>query len=107
MMELIDPICEAKVNPYLGKHVCVVLLDGTTIYGTLGGLKGEQLMLNSCFGGEAAATANAKQSQLKRKREKARTTAFGYPYGPYPYGGALALDLALIALLFAIPFFFI
>lgn len=112
-MELINPICDTNVRPHLGKHVCVVLLDGTTIYGTLGGLNGEQLILKSCLeGGEVVSTNSSKaKAQLQKKHKKAQTAAFGgyygYPYGGYPYGGGFALDLALIALLFAIPFLWI
>jgi small nuclear ribonucleoprotein (snRNP)-like protein len=110
-VQLIDPICDANIKPYLGKHVCVVLTDGTTIYGTLGGLNGQQLMLKSCLeGGEVVSTNSVKaKSQLKKKQEQAKTSALGAPYGygGYPYGAGFGLDLALIALLFAIPFLWI
>lgn len=108
-MELINPICDEKLRPHLGKHVCVVLVDGTTIYGTLDGLNGQQLMLKSCFAdGEPLSTNSAKaKAQLTKKGKKAQTSAWGYPYGGYGYGGAWGLDLALIALLFAIPFLWI
>lgn len=108
-MELIDPICDEKIRPHLGKHVCVVLVDGTTIYGTLDGLNGGQLMLKSCLaGGEAVSTNSAKaKAQLTKRHKKAQTSAFGGGfYGP-GYGAGFGLDLALIALLFAIPFLFI
>lgn len=111
-MELINPICDEKLRPHMGKHVCVVLVDGTTIYGTLDGLNGQQLMLKSCFaGGEAVSTNSTKaKAQLSKKQKTAQTSAFGgYPYGGgFGYGGgAWGLDLALIALLFAIPFLWI
>lgn len=111
-MELINPICDANLKPHLGKHVCVVLVDGTTIYATLDSLNGQQLMLRSCIpGGETVSTNSVKaKSQLEKKHKKAQTSAFGgygYGYGGYPYGGGFGLDLALIALLFAIPFLWI
>lgn len=109
-MELINPICDEKLRPHVGKHVCVVLVDGTTIYGTLDGLNGQQLMLKSCFaGGEGVSTNSAKaKTQLAKKQKPVQTSAFGgYPYGGFGYGGGFGLDLALIALLFAIPFLWI
>lgn len=114
-MELLSPICDAKLKPHLGKHVCVILHDGTTIYGTLGGLNGQQLMLGSCLQGAEALSTNAVQakSQLQKNSKKAKVNALGAPgpgLGGYPgfgYPGQFGLDLALIALLFAIPFLWI
>lgn len=109
-MELITPICDEKLRPHLGKHVCVVLVDGTTLYGTLEGLNGQQLMLKSCFaGGETVSTNGSKaKAQLSKKQKTVQTSAVGgYPYGGYPYGAGFGLELALIALLFAIPFLWI
>lgn len=107
-MQPIHPICEETVKPHMGKHVCVVLTDGTEVYGTLGGLQGNQLVLNSCYpGGEGIATSSTKgKGRSKSKGKQVRTSGFGY-YPPYPYGGALLLDLALIAFLFAVPFLWI
>ncbi|MDF2922704.1 MAG: hypothetical protein K0R57_1618 [Paenibacillaceae bacterium] len=106
-MELINPICDAGVKPHIGKHVCVVLVDGTTIYGTLGGLNGQQLMLRSCLEtGEALSTNGVKaKAQLEKRGKKVKVSGFGYP--GYGHHRELGLDLALIALLFAIPFLWI
>ncbi|MNC30428.1 hypothetical protein D3C75_787110 [compost metagenome] len=104
-MELITPICDEKIRPHMGKHVCVVLVDGTTIYGTLDGLNGQQLMLKSCYaGGEGVSTNSTKaKAQLSKKQKTVQTSALGVPFG----GAGFGLDLALIALLFAIPFLWI
>jgi hypothetical protein len=108
-MHHIHPICNDTIKPHMGKHVCVVLLDGTEVYGTLGGLEGNQLVLNSCFPcdeGGAANIAGAK-GKGKGRGKQAQTSAYGF-YGPIqPYGGRFLFDLALIAFLFAIPFFFV
>lgn len=104
-MELITPICDEKIRPHVGKHVCVVLVDGTTIYGTLDGLNGQKLMLKSCFAGGGGLSTNSvtAKNQLAKKQKNAKTSAFGFP----GFGTGLGLDLALIALLFAIPFLWI
>lgn len=110
-MQLIDPICEANCKPHIGKPVCVVMVDGTTIYGTLGGLKGDKLTLRSSLGaGEGEEITTNQLKEKKGKGKKAQTKALGparYPYPAYPYPGELVLDLALIALLFLIPFVWI
>ena len=83
---------------HVGKPVCVVLQDGTHVYGMLGGLHDGKLMLYRAVQGPGRLSVSA----AKAKRAlRAKTKAFGY--GPY-YPGAYAVDAALVALLFALPF---
>jgi hypothetical protein len=85
---------------HVGKPVCVVLQDGTHVYGVLGGLQDGKLMLYRAVQGPGRLSVSA----AKAKRAlRAKTKAFGYGYGPY-YPGAYAVDAALVALLFALPF---
>jgi hypothetical protein len=111
-MQLISAINEQSIAPYIGKPVCVVLCDGSHYQGCLGGIRNGQLYLT---GGAACAetlstSAVKAKSQLSKMAAKAKISAFGYGYGyggyGYPYGG-YAWDVALISLLFLLPFFFI
>lgn len=109
-MHLIDPITEDGVKDHIGKPVCVVLKDGTHLYGELVGLNGTQLSVKSAEAGEGTLSTNSVKAKaaLEKTAKKAaqgKTSAVaGFP--PFA-GGVLALELALIALLFVIPFFFI
>ena len=118
-MYRIYPISEETVKPHCGNLVCAIMHDGTRHYGILNRMECGQLILN-----EESPTVET-LSALKRKSKsgvksnrpnktsnkvKAEIQAFGfgggfgggYPYG-YGYGGGrLALDLAAIALLFAV-----
>lgn len=113
-MHAINPINIQNVSPHIGKSACVVLQNGTCYYGTISGIDGGRLLLNGATRGVYTLSTNVKkaQSQLLKKQNKSKTSAFGYGgfgYGGYGggYGGAYALDLALITLLFLIPFFWI
>lgn len=108
-MQQISPISSETIAPYVGRPVCVVLQDESCYYGYLGGIQGGQLMLN---GGAATATtlstnAHKANTQLVKIADKAKTSAYGYGYGGYGFGGGYGLELATIALLFLLPFFFI
>lgn len=130
-MERIYPICEEKIRPYIGKTVCAVLHDGTWIQGCVTNVDGQNLHLSfEPSGGNISSQGKkGKVKQLPKKGKKALTSKkrgskkadvssfypSPYPY-PYPYGygygygwgaGAFAISLALIAALFATPFFFI
>jgi hypothetical protein len=98
-MEFISPINTETCASYYGKPVCAVLHDGSRVYGYLNKVENGQLLLSH------QPTLTGATSQLK-KSKKAQTSAV-YPYPPYGHfpGGILALELALIALLFAVPFF--
>jgi len=92
------------------------LKDGTHVYGILGGMNDGKLILHRAMRGPGKVAVNAAQVRrtLSAKAKSARTKArsgpktkafFGYPY--YPYPGPYVVDAALIALLFALPFFLI
>jgi hypothetical protein len=95
-MEIISPINAETCRSYVGKPVCAVLHDGSRYYGYVHGVEDGRLLLS--YEPQAAVTSAKKKSKNKKK---ASTQAF---FGPYGYGGLFALDLALIALLFALPF---
>jgi len=104
----ISPICAETVAPHIGRRVCVVMNDGTEHIGVLCGIGDGKLYLEP--DGGLTLSARKKDRRNPSKRGKVRTKAFwGYPY-PYPYGfgwGIAAFDIALIATLFLLPFFFI
>ncbi|HZG84537.1 hypothetical protein [Paenibacillus sp.] len=106
------PVREEHVHHFKNRYVGVVLMDGTRHYGVVTGCENGRLILN----GQAEASAG------KRKRKKAGVRAksgnktatkallppppppFVPPFGPFvpPVGPRLVLDLATIALLFAL-----
>lgn len=122
-MERIFPLQEDVIHQYCGFPVCVVMNDGTRHVGILSSCQGGRVLLNADAGGGAEAMlAKAQPKDSKKKKggkgnkednhksgqSQAQTQAYPYDpyyYGPqpyYPWGGALALDLALIAFLFLI-----
>ena len=100
-MEIISPVTADSCSSYIGKPVCAVLHDGSRYYGFLQAVENEQLILR--FQEETAAATSSKK---RKNKSDAKTNAFN-PYPPYGYfpRGTIALELALIALLFAVPFF--
>ena len=98
-----------------GRPVCAVLKDGTHVYGILGGMHYGKLILHRAARGPGKVAVNAARmrrrlaAQAKTRTKTsagAKTKGFvGYPY--YPYPGPYAVDAALVALLFALPFFLI
>lgn len=98
-MDIISPINAETCSSYYGKPVCAVLYDGTRVYGYLKSVDDGRLLLSD-------RSETAETSSRLRKGKKAKTSAY-YPYSPFGIfpGGVLALELALIALLFAVPFF--
>lgn len=107
-MEIINPVSAATVQPYIGRPVCAVLHDGSHVYGVLGGCDGTTLTLNPYTGDGAGPGVLTTKSFARKTRQskKATTSAFGFPFNPF-VTRTIALELALIAFLFAIPFFFI
>ncbi|WP_199615239.1 hypothetical protein [Paenibacillus alkalitolerans] len=108
-MELIAPVSTQKCAPYIGKPVCAVLHDGSHVFGYLQRVDGGKLILSgSALGEGTVSVSKAKaKKQLKQKMDKAQTNFYSpYFYPPYFSPGLFALDLALIALLFTVPFFF-
>ncbi len=98
----ISPICAETVTPHIGRRVCVVMNDGVRHVGFLRGIDGGKLYLEPDDGLTLASVK--KNTRKNPRRGKARTTAlWGYPFG----WGFAAFDIALIATLFLLPFFFI
>lgn len=104
-MQAISPIHAEAISPYIGRQVCAVLHDGSCIYGTITGVDGGHLLLGGATQGAYTLSTNEKKAKsqiINRNKAKAKTKAFGYPFG-----GAYALSLALISLLFLVPFFWV
>ncbi|TLS50969.1 hypothetical protein FE782_18150 [Paenibacillus antri] len=100
-LQEIQEIQLESCHQHVGSPVCAVLRDGTHVYGILGGLHDGKLILHRAARGPGKLAV----SSAKAKRAlRAKTKAFGY--GPY-YPGAYAVDAALVALLFTLPFLFI
>lgn len=64
-MHRIHPVCEETVSPHVGRPVCLVMRDGTHMYGTLGGCRDGKVYLNECFQGPRLSSVQSKQ-QLRR-----------------------------------------
>ncbi|CAG7649007.1 hypothetical protein ACFQI7_27135 [Paenibacillus allorhizosphaerae] len=108
-MKAIYPISAEKCRPFYGKPVCIFLKDGSEIFGTLSRVDGQKLILNE---GPATAAAKAKASKtavLSKKaasrkarpaNESARTFGPGVFPGFRPFGGAIVLDLPIVARVF-------
>jgi small nuclear ribonucleoprotein (snRNP)-like protein len=106
-MHLEYPVREEHARLFLNRPVGVVLTDGTRHYGVLTGCEKGKLVLNGF-----AETAKPKRKRTgKRKRASSSAAPFApaIPYDPYnpytpvvPPGPRVALDLATIALLFAL-----
>ncbi|EXX84811.1 hypothetical protein BG53_10370 [Paenibacillus darwinianus] len=118
-MEPIYPLHEDRIGPLCGNVVCIVMKDGTEHVGVLTGCRGGRLYLNGDPKGMAGSPkirGSRAQSRTSKPNKTAQgkhtaSTAFtraagygpGYYPGPYyPFGAALAVDLALIALLFLV-----
>lgn len=102
-MELISPVTADGVQPFIGRPVCAVLHDGTHVSGVLGGCDGGALTLNPLTADGTGAVSTKSIKGKTKQTGKAATSAFGFPF----VASTIALELALIAFLFAIPFFFI
>lgn len=115
-MKPIHPICEEKCKEHYGKPVLVVLRDGSEFVGILSRFDQDKIYFNE----EAAFTENAPTTTTNtvvkktkkisvnsnKKKNGGRAVVSNTPQGfgssPFhPFGGALALDVAFIALLFA------
>lgn len=110
-MHRIHPISEDTIKLHLGLPVCAILHDGTEHYGVISKIEGGKLILND-FPQEAGPTLKRKKAK-EAKRSNASQSAqikglgfgLGYPYGygtPFGFGRRIVLDIALIALLFAL-----
>jgi hypothetical protein len=101
-MEVISPINLQSCSPHIGKQVCAVMRDGTQIIGYLNRVDNERLYLSaSPQVQEEAATKGRKKKKLAKGKAAEAQASF---VNPYFYPGEIALDLALITLLFIIPF---
>jgi len=108
------PVREEHVKAFMNMPVGVVLTDGTRHYGVLTGCEKGCLILNGSAAvkrKKGAKKAGVSAKAGKRKRVASNVVvpspfipALPYPpYGPIlPPGPRLALDLATIALLFAL-----
>ncbi|TBL67923.1 hypothetical protein [Paenibacillus thalictri] len=102
-MEMIHPVVEEHCRAHYGKTVLVVLNDGTQIPGVLSKVEGGKLYLNA-EEGEAVQSSKLKSASTKSKKtvkRQVKTSAYGFGAG-FGFGPALALDLALITLLFVL-----
>ncbi|MBY0203619.1 hypothetical protein NKT34_25025 [Paenibacillus polysaccharolyticus] len=118
-MHRIHPVCEETVSPHVGRPVCLVMRDGTHMYGTLGGCRDGKVYLNECFQGPRLSSVQSKQQlrRVSKKKLSSARKAKSSAYGGYPYGGGYGgyggygygagYDVALIATLFLLPFLFI
>lgn len=103
-MEMIYPINEAGIAPYIGRPVCAATHDGSSFFGTLAGMKDGKLFLNLFTQGDGTVTANLKketmpkQSRVKRVKSKAKQAKTAASFK-----GAFALPLASLAFLSALP----
>ena len=109
-MERIYPITEEQIKSCIGKPVCAVLQDGSCFQGIIDECKDGKIYFSTEISNSSASGKKRKKNAGKKRsrdvREKiADVNGWGYP-GYYPgYGGrTFALDLALIVLLFTIPF---
>jgi small nuclear ribonucleoprotein (snRNP)-like protein len=120
-MRPIYPICEATCKEHYGKPVVIFLKDGGELSGVLSGFENGQLILNddsmpgagvsSRIGKKTTKSASKSRKGAKgaRNGKSAEAATSAYPFGPYPYPypvfnpfGRIVLDLALVALLFAL-----
>lgn len=105
----IYPLTEDAINPYCGYYVCAVMKDGRQYIGRITGCRNGKLILN----GDPSVLTNSHSNTPKKggkqkgkkgaNKESAKLNAFApYPYGGFGYGAGIALDLALLALLFLV-----
>jgi hypothetical protein len=106
-MKPIHPINEQNCREHYGKPVLVILKDGGEVTGILTDFGKGKLILN----GEGRASLGSSDKSVNKrssKKKKGNANVAAYPIAPfYPqvYGGGagvLALDVVLIALLFAL-----
>jgi hypothetical protein len=108
-VEPIYPINYDTIFPFIGEKVCAVTRDGTHYFGTVGDIRDGRVLLTECsIGNQTLALAEAKtEGKIKKTHAKKKAKVSGF-YGGYGFGfGSFWLDLALISLLFFLPFFLI
>jgi hypothetical protein len=104
----IYPVCHDTVFPLIGKNVCAVMQNGTHYYGTVSEVRDGRVLLTDCTIGEGPLTLAAAKTEgrIKKTNRKGKAKLSGL-YGGYGYGNrSFWLPLALITLLFFLPFFF-
>ncbi|NOU93871.1 hypothetical protein GC093_11630 [Paenibacillus sp. LMG 31456] len=103
-MRHIHPINEENCKEHYGKPVLIILRNGGEVVGILTKFGNGQIILN---GDDTAVVTNrgksAKKSSVKgnKNKNKAKVSFSPFPNTSNPFGGALVLDLAFVALLFA------
>ncbi|WP_372814772.1 hypothetical protein [Paenibacillus sp.] len=107
-MQIISPVHEATIAPFIGRCVGAVLIDGTCLVGRLVGISDGNVILE-IGGGPAVISSknvNKTKKQLMNELKKAKTSAFVPYYNPAAAAAAaatiIAIALALLALLFVI-----
>ena len=106
-MQIISPVHEAAIAPFIGRCVEAVLIDGTCLVGRLVGISDGNVILEIGGGPAVISSKNVnKKKQLMNELKKAKTSAFVPYYNPAAAAAAaatiIAIALALLALLFVI-----
>lgn len=103
-MERIYPLDRASCSSYVGRRVCAVLQDGSQVVATLTGVDENGIILNGEIQ-SSSTVSEGRRGKTWKKGKAAKTSVAGYGYNPVFGSGALFISWALLALLFAIPFF--
>jgi hypothetical protein len=108
-VQQIYPVNNDSIFPFIGEKVCAVTQDGTHYYGTVSDVRDGRVLLTECMiGNQTLALAAVKaERKIKKTNPKKKAKLSGF-YGGYGFGfESFWLDLALISLLFFLPFFLI
>jgi hypothetical protein len=95
-MYIIDPITEESCKPHYGKEVLIFLQDGTEIYGVMNRVENGKLFLNDFSGSDLSTTQTSKKRKVTRGKKSSQKSKVNSS------AGAIALEPATIALLFAV-----
>lgn len=104
-MQQITSLTTEGCRPHIGKPVCAVLIDGSEVVGILHGIEDNRLLLRLGPEPETELETETARTSAGRRKKKKRKTVRTSALAPFAFrGGLIALDLALIAALFLIPF---
>ncbi|CAG7650551.1 hypothetical protein PAESOLCIP111_06105 [Paenibacillus solanacearum] len=107
-MRAIYPISAEKCKPFYGKPVCIFLMDGSEIFGTLSRVDGQTLILNEDAAASAKAGKTSSQSKKGASRKAKPSVKTSGPLGPAvfpgfrPFSSAIALELPMVARVYAL-----